>query len=294
MSKVEISASTVMELREKTGAGMMDCKKALAEAQGDPERAAEILREKGLKKSAEKASRVAKEGIILAKVNDEKNYGVMLELNCETDFVAKNDGFVKLAGQLLDQAYETHVNGFDAFLAAPARFNAGKNVADAVSEFTGTIGEKIALKRVASLTTTHGVIASYIHPGNKLGVLLQVDVENLTAGEKNDAYALAYDFAMQTAAMNPTYVNRTEVPQEAIEKESAILREQAKNEGKPEKVLENIIKGRLDKFYQEVCLMDQLFVKDSAKSIKELVNDFSKKLNKKVVVQRFERYRLGD
>lgn len=294
MSTIEISASTVMELREKTGAGMMDCKKALAEAHGDPEKAIEILRQKGLKKSAEKASRVAKEGIVLARVDDHRKMGVMLELNCETDFVAKNDGFVQLANHLLDQLYTGGEANLEKFLDAPARYNSGKKVGDTISEITGTIGEKIALKRITRLASPQGVIASYVHPGNKLGVLVQLDVENMTAADADGAHALAYDLAMQTAAMNPSYIARTDVAQDAIEKEAAILREQAKNEGKSEKVLENIIKGRLEKFYQEVCLMEQIFVKDSAKSIKELVNEFGKKLNKKVVVQRFERYRLGD
>lgn len=290
----EISASAVMQLREKTGAGMMDCKKALAEAGGDTEKAIEILRQKGLKKSAEKADRVAKEGIVLASVNDAKNAGVMIEMNCETDFVARNADFVAFANKVLDEVRKTKPANVDVFLNASASFSDGKTVGDSIAELTGKIGEKIAFKRFTTLNADSGVIADYIHPGNKLGVLVQLEIENCDASIQADAYTLARDIAMQTAAMSPLYVNRNEVPQDLLEKEMAILREQGKNEGKPEKVLENIIKGRLEKYLQEICLVEQIFVKDSSKTIKELVNDFGKKIGKKVAVQKFERFRLGD
>ncbi|MBX7150735.1 translation elongation factor Ts [bacterium] len=290
----EISASAVMQLREKTGAGMMDCKKALAEAGGDTEKAIEILRQKGLKKSAEKADRVAKEGIVLASVNDAKNAGVMIEMNCETDFVARNADFVAFANKVLDEVRKAKPANVDAFLNASASFSNGKSVGDSIAELTGKIGEKIAFKRFTTVDAASGVIADYIHPGNKLGVLVQLEIEHYDASVQADAYSLARDIAMQTAAMSPMYVNRTEVPQELLEKEMAILREQGKNEGKPEKVLENIIKGRLEKYLQEICLVEQIFVKDSSKTIKELVNDFGKKIGKKVAVQKFERFRLGD
>ena len=290
----EISASVVMQLREKTGAGMMDCKKALTEAGGDAEKAIEILRQKGLKKSAEKASRVAKEGTILAKVNGELNFGSMVEINCETDFVAKNDDFVKFTKNVLEQVYQTKTSYLDAFLNAQSAYEKGRTVAETSGDLTGKIGEKIAIKRFACLETKSGVIAEYIHPGNKLGVLVQMEVEGYAASMKEETHRLAHDIAMQAAAMNPAYVNRTEVPQDVIEKEMAILREQGKTEGKPEKVMENIIKGRMEKFYQEVCLNEQIFVKDSAKTIKELVADYSKKLGKPVTIHKFERFRLGE
>lgn len=290
----EISASVVMQLREKTGAGMMDCKKALTEAGGDPEKAVEILRQRGLKKSAEKATRVAKEGIILAKVDADQNFGSIVEINCETDFVAKNDDFVKFVKHVLDQVHQTKPAGLEAFLNAPASYDSGRTVAETAGELTGKIGEKIAIKRFAYIGTQSGVIAQYIHPGNKLGVLVQLEVEGFNANLKDEAHALAHDIAMQAAAMNPAYVNRSEVPQDVIEKEMAILREQGKTEGKPEKVMENIIKGRMEKFYQEVCLNEQIFVKDSAKTIKEIVAEFSKKIGKPVVIHKFERFRLGE
>ena len=290
----EISASVVMQLREKTGAGMMDCKKALTEAGGDAEKAIESRRQKGLKKSAEKASRVAKEGTILAKVNGELNFGSMVEINCETDFVAKNDDFVKFTKNVLEQVYQTKPSDLEAFLNAQAAYEKGRTVAETSGDLTGKIGEKIAIKRFACLETKSGVIAEYIHPGNKLGVLVQMEVEGYAASMKEETHRLAHDIAMQAAAMNPAYVNRTEVPQDVIEKEMAILREQGKTEGKPEKVMENIIKGRMEKFYQEVCLNEQIFVKDSAKTIKELVADYSKKLGKPVTIHKFERFRLGE
>lgn len=290
----EISASVVMQLREKTGAGMMDCKKALTEAGGDPEKAVEILRQRGLKKSAEKASRVAKEGIILAAVNKEHNFGSMVEINCETDFVAKNEDFVKFSKNVLDQVYQTKPVNLDSFLSAAASYEKGRTVAETAADLTGKIGEKIAIKRFGCLETKSGVIAEYIHPGNKLGVLVQLEVEGYNPALLEDMHNLAHDIAMQAAAMSPTCVNRTEIPQDVIEKEMAILREQGKTEGKPEKVMENIIKGRMEKFYQEVCLNEQIFVKDSSKTIKELVADFSKKLGKPVVIHKFERFRLGE
>ncbi|KAB2880161.1 elongation factor Ts [bacterium] len=290
----EISATVVMQLREKTGAGMMDCKKALTEAGGDPEKAIEILRQRGLKKSAEKASRVAKEGIILAAVNKENSLGSIIEINCETDFVAKNDDFVKFAKNVLDQVHQTKPADLDSFLIAPAAYDKGRSVADTAGELTGKIGEKIAIKRFALLETKSGVIAVYIHPGNKLGVLVQLEVEGYSPTLQEPTHSLAHDIAMQAAAMSPTCINRTEIPQDVIEKEMAILREQGKTEGKPEKVMESIIKGRMEKFYQEVCLNEQVFVKDSSKTIKELVAEFSKKLGKPVVIHKFERFRLGE
>ncbi len=290
----EISASVVMQLREKTGAGMMDCKKALTEAGGDAEKAIEILRQKGLKKSAEKASRVAKEGTVLAKVNAERSFGSMVEINCETDFVAKNDDFVKFTKNVLEQVYATKPAHLDAFLNSPANYDQGRTVGDTAGELTGKIGEKIAIKRFACLETKNGVIADYIHPGNKLGVLVQMEVDGYAAPMQEEVHKLAHDVAMQAAAMNPAYLNRSEVPQDVIEKEMSILREQGKTEGKPEKVMENIIKGRMEKFYQEVCLNEQIFVKDSSKTIKELVAEFSKKLGKPVTIHKFERFRLGE
>lgn len=298
MSAVEISASAVMKLREETGAGMMECKKALTEAGGDAAKAVEILRERGLKKSAEKQSRVANEGTVLSSVNDARNFAVMVEINCETDFVAKNDDFVKFSNNVLAQVRDSKPANLDAFLSAPAAFAAGQTIADAVTGLTAKIGEKIAVKRIAVIENNQGVIAGYIHPGNKLGVLLQLNVEGFAATMTADAYSVAYDIAMQTAAMNPTYIHREEVPADVVEKESAILREQLKNDpknaNKPDNVLTNIIKGRLDKFYQEVCLVDQAFVKDPNKMIKDLVADLSKKLGKPVTIRRFERFRLGE
>jgi len=291
---VEISAAAVMKLRDQTGAGMMDCKKALMEAGGDAEKAIEILRQKGLKKSAEKQDRVAKEGIVLARVDEAKSFGAIVEVNCETDFVARNDDFIKFSNNILIQITDTKPANLDAFLSAKASFNPGKTIGDSLGELTSKIGEKIAVKRFSMVSSEKGVIADYVHPGNKLGVLVQLDIENFDKNLQPDSHNFARDLAMQVAAMNPGYINRTEVPGDVIEKEMAILREQGKNEGKPEKVLENIIKGRMEKFYQEVCLMEQIFVKDSGKSIKELIGDFSKKIGKKAAIHRFERYRLGD
>jgi elongation factor Ts len=290
----EISAKDVMALREQTGAGMMDCKKALAEAGGDTEKAIDILRQKGLKKSAEKASRVANEGIILTHLNETKTSGTLLEINCETDFVARNEDFVAFSKNVLNQIATTRPTGLDELLSSPASFNGSKTIKDSLSELTGKIGEKLEIKRFVTIDVKNGVLAGYVHPGNKLGVIVQLTADGLDDAARSEAHALAYDMAMQTAAMNPGYVRKEDVPQDVIQKESAILREQTLAEGKPEKIVDNIVKGRLEKFYQEVCLLEQTFVKDNAKTVKDLINAFGKKVGKPVTVERFERYRLGE
>ncbi len=289
----EITASAVMALREQTGAGMMDCKKALTEAGGDSEKAIELLRQKGLKKSAEKASRVAKEGMILAKLDAKKTSGILLEVNCETDFVARNEDFVSFSQHVLTHIVESRPANVEALLKSGASWNGGKSIQDTIAELTGKIGEKLEIKRFVRVDAGNGILATYIHPGNKLGVIVQLSGDGVS-GHADEAHALAYDVAMQTAAMHPSYVKREEVPQDVIQKESAILREQTLAEGKPEKIVDNIVKGRLDKFYQEICLLEQAFVKDHAKTIKDLMSDFSKKVGKPVTVERFERYRLGE
>ncbi len=283
-----------MQLREKTGAGMMDCKKALQEAQGDAEKALDILRQKGLKKSAEKASRVAKEGIVLTKVNDKKTAGTLVEINCETDFVAKNDDFQKFAKDVLEQVHTAKPKDLDSFLNGEATFDKGKTISDVTAGLTGKIGERILVKRFSNVEAGKGMIADYIHPGNKLGVLVHIQMDSIDAAQMNDVYMFGRDIAMQIAAMNPVAIKREEISSDTLSKEIEIFKEQARNEGKPEKILDQIVKGRIDKYYQEACLLEQAFVKDQSKTINDVVNDFSKKAGKPVTIQRFERYRLGD
>lgn len=291
MASFEISASAVMQLREKTGAGMMDCKKALQEAEGDVEKAVDILRQKGLKKSAEKASRVAKEGIILAAVNDTKNLGTLVEINCETDFVAKNDDFQAFAKNVLRQVHETQPADLDTFLNGPASFDVGKTINDTTAALTGKIGERIVVKRFVNIRADKGLIIEYIHPGNKLGVLVHLETDGAPLPE---AHTLARDIAMQIAAMNPVAIRREEIPSDTLAKEIEIYKEQARNEGKPEKILDQIVKGRMDKYYQEVCLLEQAFVKDNTKTIQDVLSEYSKKSGQPVSVKQFERFRLGD
>jgi len=290
----DISAAAVMALREQTGAGMMDCKKALTEAGGDTEKAMDILRQKGLKKSAEKASREANEGVILTQLNDDKTSGTLLEINCETDFVARNEDFVAFSQNILDQIAKTRPGSLDELLSAPAHFNGGKTIKDSMAELTGKMGEKLEVKRFVNIDAKNGVLAGYVHPGNKLGVLVHLAAEGLDEAARTEADALGYDIAMQTAAMNPSFVKKEDVPEDVIQKEATILREQTLAEGKPEKIVDNIVKGRLEKFYQEACLLEQTFVKDNAKTVGDLVRAFSKKVGKPVTVERFERYRLGE
>ncbi len=294
MSQFEISATAVMQLREKTGSGMMDCKKALQEAEGDPEKAMDILRQKGLKKSAEKAARVAKEGIIIAKVDEKRITGSLVEINCETDFVAKNEDFQKFSKDIIDQVYTTKPNDLESFLNTEAAFDKGKTISETIAGLTGKTGERILIKRFCNLVAGKGMIADYIHPGSKLGVLVHIQMDSIDASQMNEVYLFGRDIAMQIAAMNPVAIRREEISADTMAKEIEIFKEQALNEGKPEKILDQIVKGRIDKYYQEACLLEQAFVKDQSKTINDVVNDFSKKSGKPVSIERFERYRLGD
>ncbi len=294
MSNNEISASDVMKLREQTGAGMMDCKKALTEARGDVEKAIDILRQKGLKKSAEKATRVANQGIVLAAVDDARTTGVLIEINCETDFVAKNADFIAYSQNILKEVLTQQPKDLDAFLAAKVSFMPGKTVADTVTEMTAKIGERIVMKRFAVVRAQQGLVTEYIHPGNKLAVLVELGIDKIDAAKMSDYHVFARDIAMQVAAMNPQVVSRDQVAPDVLARETEIFKEQARQEGKPEKILDNIVKGRVEKYYQEICLLEQAYVKDASKTIKDFVQEFGKKVGQTVTIQRFERFRLGD
>ncbi len=266
-----ITATMVKDLREKTGAGMMDCKKALTATDGDMAKAIDYLREKGIAKAEKKAGRIAAEGAVAAYVSG--NVGVLLEINCETDFAAGNEQFRALEQKIAEHIAKTAPKDLDELNDSELE---GKTVAATITEATATIGEKISLRRFVRYETD-GKLASYIHMGGKIGVLVE-----LTGGDEQ----LGKDVAMQIAAASPSAIDRSGVAAEDLEHEREVLRKQALEEGKPEKIVEKMVDGRINKYYKEVCLVEQIFVKDSEKTVKDVLGD--------VEVKRFERYQLGE
>ncbi len=268
-----ITAAMVKELREKTGAGMMDCKKALTATDGDAAKAVDWLREKGIAKAEKKAGRVAAEGAVGAFVAADGKTGCVVEINCETDFAAGNDQFKELLAKVAEHIVATKPADLDALNDSEIE---GKKVSTLITEATATIGEKISLRRFACYET-EGRLASYIHMGGKIGVLV-----NLTGGDDQ----LGKDIAMQIAAAAPMAVDRDGVDASALEHEKEVLRKQAEEEGKPANIIERMVEGRINKFYKEVCLNEQIFVKDSEKTIKDVLGD--------VKVTEFTRFQLGE
>ena len=274
-----VTAALVKELREKTGAGMMDCKKVLTETDGDLEKAAELLREKGITKAAKKSGRVAAEGMVEAYISEDEKVGAIVEVNSETDFVAKNEEFRTFVMDVAKQIVKNNPESVEALLAEPAMFEEGKTVNEALIGKIATIGENISIRRFARFETTDGLIEKYIHGDGKIAVLV-----NMTSGTKE----LAKDVCMQIAAARPEFIDRDQVPAERVEKEKEILKIQTMNEGKPEAIAEKIVLGRINKFYQEICLVDQAFVKDPNMKISELLKQ------KDAEVAEFARFEKGE
>ncbi len=259
-----ISAELVKHLRDKTGAGMADCKKALEEANGDEQKAIEFLRKRGAASAAKRSDRVAKEGVIVASVSEDKKRGVVAEVNSETDFVARNESFVQFAQDVADAALAANPNSHEEFLLA--KLANGATISEEVGAQTGRLGEKLEARRFEMLSEPNGFVTSYIHPGSKLGVLVAI------AGSTS-ASALGRDIAMQVAAMNPIAVDRTQISTGDLEKELEIYRTQARNEGKKEEIIDRIAKGKLEKYYQDFCLVEQSFIKDAAKTVNDLLKE---------------------
>ena len=273
---VKVTAAEVNKLRQTTGAGMMDCKKALVEAEGDFDKAIEVLRKKGQKVAAKRADRESSEGAAIAKVNSDNTNGVVISLNCETDFVAKNESFVTMANELADLAL-----GFsnkEDFLAADYK---GMSVQDKLTEQTGVIGEKIEIGGFSTLSAPF--VGSYIHAGNKIATLVGL------SANVDGADVVAKDVAMQAAAMNPVALNEEGVDQSVIDKEIEIAKDQLRQEGKPEAMLDNIAKGKLNRFFKDNTLVNQDFIKDSKQSVAQYVQS----IGKDVTVTDFKRVALG-
>ena len=271
-----------MELRKKTGAGVADCKKALTECDGDMDKAVDFLREKGIATAAKKASRIAAEGVVLAKV--EGKTGALVEVNCETDFVAKGSQYLDFVAGVAEYVVNNDVQTIEELVAA-------KN--DETVNATAKIGEKIAIRRFAKYTAENGLVESYIHMGGKVGVL--VELEGCSC---DSAKELAHDVALQIAAAKPLYLVADEVPAEVVEHEKEILLAQIKNDpklaSKPEMVINKMVEGKINKYYDENCLLRQAFVKDPGLTIEKLVKDYSAKMGKELSIKRFTRFEMGE
>lgn len=272
------TGSDVIALRQKTGAGVLDCKKALTETNGDMEKAVDYLREKGIATAAKKASRIAAEGVVASKV--EGGTGVLVEVNCETDFVANGDQYKEFVKGVCDYVYANDVKDIDELVAA-------KNEETVAA--TAKIGEKIAIRRFAKYTSNDGIVESYIHMGGKVGVL--VELAGCTCPV---AHELAHDIALQIAASKPLYLTASEVPAEVLDHEKEILRAQALNEGKPAQIIDKMVEGRVKKYYDEFCLLNQVFVKDPSLTIEKLVKKVSDEMGKVVEIKRFTRFEMGE
>ena len=273
---MKITASDVNKLRQSTGAGMMDCKKALEESNGDFEKAVEILRKKGQKVAANRADRESSEGVVIAKVSSDNSYGVIISLNCETDFVAKNQDYIDLANELADHAL--NYKDLESFLDSD--FN-NMQVSEKLLEQTGIIGEKIELGAFKYISAAF--VGSYIHAGNKIASLTGLS-ENF-----DNAAEVAKNVSMQIAAMNPIALNEDGVSKEVVEKEIEIAKDQLRQEGKPEEMLENIAKGKMKKFFKENTLINQQYIKDSKQTITDYINSEQKGLD----ITAFARVSLG-
>ncbi len=278
----------VKNLRESTGCGMMDCKKALTETDGDMEKAIELLREKGLSKIAKKAGRIAAEGIVCAIQDKDKKVGVVIEVNSETDFVAKNAVFVQFVEDCAKTVLQETPADVDALLGCTISGGTG-TVQEALQEKILTIGENLKLRRFARY---EGEVETYVHGGGRIGVMVRFEVEGTPDAAAFQAYAK--DIAMQVAASTPTYLDKDAVPTETIAKEKEILTAQAINEGKPANIAEKMVMGRINKYYKEVCLVEQPFIKDGDISVQQFTDTTAKELGVKIRIVDFVRFEKGE
>lgn len=272
------TAQDVMALRERTGAGMMDCKKALTECNGDTEKAIDFLREKGLAAAAKKAGRIAAEGIVGSYMNEDRTVGAIVEVNCETDFVAKTDDFKNFVSTIAKQIVATNPKDVESLEKESLVDDNSKTVSMLLNEAVAKIGEKISIRRFAR---EEGIIDTYVHLGGKIGVIVNVD------GEKDEVKL--HDVSMQIAAAKPTCISKDDINQDDVEKEREILTAQAKNEPKPkpDNIIEKMVSGRIEKYYKEVCLVEQAFVKDPDMSVGSMIGDTFK-------VKAFTRFEMGE
>ncbi|MBZ0266071.1 translation elongation factor Ts [bacterium] len=283
-----ISAKTVMELRQKTGAGMMDCKKALAETDGDMDAAVKFLREKGMAASKKREEREASQGTIALKMSDDGKTASIVEVNSETDFVARNEEFLSEADKLAEQALSLSDKAENCMIPVEVFDDTDLKL------FVGKVGEKILLNRAAVLKVDdNGYLSSYTHPGSQLGVLIELNGDAGVMGGK-EVEELAHDLTLQIAASSPSYIQPDDVPADVIEKEKEIYKNQMRNEGKPEQILEKIATGKLNKFFEDICLLNQPYVKEPKRSVSDRISDVAKAAGSPVTVKNFIRFKVGE
>jgi elongation factor Ts len=307
----EINAQLVKQLRDQTGAGMMECKKALVEANGDLPKAEVILRTRGLNAAGKKESRSTKQGLISSFISPDGTTGVLVEVNCESDFVARTDEFQTLASDIaahiaankpkavrLEEVTEAERAAFKAHEALYEQKFAsgdGANVGEFVKSKIAKLGENINISRfIVYEVQGSGSIGRYIHAGSQIGVLLEAHTGKPETAQKEEFRKLVHDIAMQVAAANPQFVSTGDVSADVLEKEREIQKERARNEGKPEKMLDKIVEGRLSKFYEEICLLEQPFIRENSVSVAELIKSTGAKLGDTITISRFTRYKVGD
>lgn len=287
-----ISAVQVKELRTRTGAGIMDCKKALAETNGDLEAAIDFLRKKGLSAAAKKAGRVASEGLVVTALSDDGSVGCLVEINSETDFVAKNrefQDFCNQVAQVILNAAPADLGGLSA-----EKMDDGRSVEENLKDRIAKIGENMAIRRFTRYSGEGVKVASYIHMGGKIGVLLKVACPTAGPVEKTEFQELIKDLTMHIAAARPLFLSREDVAADVLEREKTVYREQALESGKPEKIVEKIVQGRIEKYFGEICLLEQAFVKDTDIKISDLVEKSRVEIGEDFEIRRFVRYELGE
>ncbi|MFN0105766.1 MAG: translation elongation factor Ts [Bryobacteraceae bacterium] len=289
----EITALMVKQLRERTGAGMMECKKALEEANGNMDEAIDILRKRGIASAAKKATRTTKQGSITVALAADRASGAILEFNCESDFVARTEDYQSTVSELTTQALAAPLGTTrDQLLEQPFRGDASQTAGQAIAGMIGKIGENMQVARFEKVEG--GMLGSYIHQGAQLGVLVKVTGASAATASNEEIQELLRDVAMQVAAADPQFVRREEVTKAVLDKEREIQRERARAEGTPESIIDKMIEGRMSKFFEEFCLLDQPFIKDNAFTVGQLVAEKAKKIGEPLTVERFVRYKVGE
>jgi len=284
---LDVSLDLVKKLREKTGAGISDSKKALIESNGDFEKAIEFLRKKGAATSQKRSDRIAKEGLILAKTINDRAEAAIIEVNCETDFVARSDTFQKLANTVLEAVFTAKTSDVNSIISAKSK--SGNTVQQVLDETTASVGEKVEVKRAEYFKSGDGFFCEYNHPGNKIASLVE-----LTGKISGEGITLGNDIAMQVAAMKPLTINRDGISKEMVEKEKEIYKIQAINEGKPENIADRIANNKVEKFYEENCLLEQEFVKEPSKTVNDIIKAVSSVSGNEYKVKKILRYQLGE
>lgn len=285
-----ITAQAVKELRERTGAGMMECKKALTEANGDMEKAIENLRERGLAAAAKKAGRVASEGLVETYLAEDNKSGAIVEVNCETDFVSANEEFANLSKNIAKQVSTTNAKTVEELVEEKYIADSNITIKDAVTALIAKLGENMAVRRFTRFSIDKGLVHSYIHGGGRIGVLVEVACEK----DSDVVLNVAKDIAMQVAAANPLFLNKEQVDTDTLEKEKEIYKVQAMNEGKPENIAEKMVQGRIQKYYKENCLIEQVWIRNSDYTITKYLQEKSKEIGAPITVTRFVRFEKGE